>query len=257
MKHITLLLLIFGFALPSGASAKVVEFIQDVEILVNGSGTGAIYTGTNDVEIREESPNSNFDLGTGSSSNPEFTVDGSDSHGSGFDAQVLIRFDDIFGSNPWQVPLNSIINSATLFIDVDNRGDTISLVEMNIDWGSEATATWNSLGNGIDGAESSEIIDLSGSLNKEFLDVTSQLAAWSAGADNFGWGFVPTTDDKFFDGVDFDASENRDPTDRPRLTVNYTAPKGGGATPLPEPGTMALLFIGLSGLGFSRRKKRM
>lgn len=244
------LTLALGLTAPLSVNATVIEFRQDLDIRVNGSTTGMTYSRTHDVEIRGESPDTNFDLGTGSG-DPEFTVDGSDPNGVVYDAHVLMRFDDIFGSNAWQIPVGSIIYSATLFLDFDNTGDDISLLRMNIDWGTETTATWNTLVDGIDGTEGSLVTVLSGSLNKELIDVTPQLASWSSGAGNFGWGFVPTTDDLNFDGVDFDASENSDPTDRPMLTVEFGAPV---TYPVPEPGTLALLVLGLSGIRITRRK---
>ena len=64
--------------------------------------------------------NSNFDTGTGGGAgDAEFTVDAVDGGGQ---AQVVMRFDNIFGSGPGQIAYGSTINSASLFIDIDNTG---------------------------------------------------------------------------------------------------------------------------------------
>ncbi len=62
----------------------------------------------------------------------------------------LIHFDNIFGNGAGQIPLGSIINSATLTVDVANTssdGAQIRLHRMLVTW--PETATWNAMTNGI------------------------------------------------------------------------------------------------------------
>lgn len=219
------------------------EFIQSEEIFLNGAGLGVDYFGTHDAELRQETPNANEDLGTGSS-NPEFTLDGDDPNGSGYDTNVVIRFDDIFNF----VPAGATIVSASLFIDIDNNGDDMELYQLNggFNW-DETTTTWNNFGSsandgvlvGTETVGSPIIVDGDG--NKVFIDVTATVQAWFAGATNNGWAFLPTGSD----GVDFDASENSDLFDRPALYIEY----------IPEPSALALLGLGGLALALVRRRR--
>lgn len=225
-------------AVATQAFSAIVSYRDGVEIEVDSVGTGVIYNGTNDVELRQDDPDTNHDLGTGSA-DPEFTVDGDDPSGSGLDTAVLMRFDGIFGNGPGQVPIGSTINAATLFIDIDNTGNDLDLFRVTSAWGSESTETWNSFlaaGTFVDTGT-----DVNGGGDKVFIDVTAQVALWAAGTANNGWVFLPTGND----GIDFDASENSDPADRPQLVIDYT--------PVPEPGSLAL--IGLGGAAMLRRRR--
>lgn len=200
--------------------ADTLLLIQDEEVELNGSGTGQFYTGTHDAELREETPDGNFDFGTGSS-DPEFTCDGSDP--GNLDAQVVMRFGDLSS----YIPDGSTITSATLYIDIDNTGNDLELYQLagGFSW-DEATATWNNFGSAAsDGVNTgSETVGgpilIDGGGNKVFIDVTATVQSWFAGAPNNGWAFIPTGND----GVDFDASENSDPADRPSLSITFTAP---------------------------------
>ncbi|MFT4562309.1 MAG: hypothetical protein ACI9BW_002053, partial [Gammaproteobacteria bacterium] len=71
--------------------------------------------------------------------------------------------------------------------------------------------------------------------NKVTIDITSSVAAWAAGATNYGWAFIATGSN----GVDFDASENSDFADRPQLFVNFTTP-APAVVPLPPSAVLAL-----------------
>jgi hypothetical protein len=230
----------------AGLSASTLEFRDGVDILLDGASTGVIYNSTHDAELRESSPNNNFNYGTGSS-DPEFTVDLVDGGG---EAQVVLRFDDIFGASGTHVPIGSIINSATLFIDIDDRGSNLELYELTSDFGAESTVTWSSFGGGVTpggNAQSSLTTTINGGGNKVTIDITSSVAAWAAGATNYGWAFIATGSN----GVDFDASENSDFADRPQLFVNFTAP---APAVVPLPPSMVLALPTLAFLMRARRR---
>ncbi|MHC4675061.1 MAG: hypothetical protein ACYTF1_23055 [Planctomycetota bacterium] len=72
------------------------------------------YNGTVDTFLKQATPASSF----GSSSIVEW--DGEDAGGQNFG---LLRFDNIFGSGPGQIPAGSIIIDATLAYNVGNPGD--------------------------------------------------------------------------------------------------------------------------------------
>jgi hypothetical protein len=233
-------------AASANLSASTLEFRDGVNILLDGVSTGVIYNGTHDAELRESAPNTNFNLGTGSS-NPEFTVDLQDGGG---EAQVVLRFDDIFGASGTHVPFGSVINSATLFIDIDDTGSNLQLYELASNFGVESSVTWQSFGGGVTpgvNAKSSLTTTINGNGNKVTVDITSSVAAWAAGATNYGWAFIATGTN----GVDFDASENSDFADRPQLFINFTAP---APAVVPLPPSVALALPALAFLLRARRR---
>lgn len=63
----------------------------------------------------------------------------------------MLRFDDIFD----YVPTNATILHATLFIDIDNPGDEVSLYRLadGVSNWTETTVTWNNLGSGTNGVD--------------------------------------------------------------------------------------------------------
>jgi hypothetical protein len=120
--------------------------------------------------------------------------------------QGLLKFEDIFGNAPGQIPFGSTINSATLEVfvqDSSNASMQMSLYRMLTDW-DETTATWNFFGGttgGIGGVQASEgessdlppdavLLDSKITPNSATagkFDVTKSLEYWAAGANNFGW----------------------------------------------------------------------
>jgi hypothetical protein len=227
------LCLITGYA---KVSASTLEFRDGVDVLLDGASSGFIYNGTNDAELRSGTPLSNFDFGTGSTTEAEFTIDLSD---GGSEAQVVLRFDNVFGAGPLNVPVGSVINSATLFIDIDNVGADLNLYQLSSDFGSESSVTWDSFAGGVIpgvNAGATPVATINGGGNKVTVDITSSVAAWAAGSTNFGWALVSTGND----GVDIGASENIDFTDRPQLFIDFTAPIPPAVVPLPPSALLAL-----------------
>lgn len=170
------------------------------------------YSGTVDTMLQEDSPDTN---NAGAAS---LNVDSDEPFGTGRDIQVLVRFEDIFGSGPGQMPLEAQILSATLELEVTNLGHSFHLHEMLQSWSE--TATWNSMVDGIqaDGGEAAATPAATtgpvgtGALS---IDVTSSISAWRADPSaNHGWVMLPTG----ADGVDFDSSEGTTP---PKLIVTF------------------------------------
>jgi hypothetical protein len=213
----------------------IITFQQGLEVAQDGAGTGVIYQGTQDTEIYEGTPGAN------QGDNITISVDQST---GGLPAQGLIRFDNIFGEAPGQIPLGSTINSATLQFYVTSPGTQVRLYRMLTDW--QESAGWSFFGgNGvqIDNAEASSTQDAQVdnpatttiSLVSGLGDDGSALRAWANGEANFGWVMINDAGD----GWDFDSSENSDIRDvggtnlplfanRPKLTVDFTLPTGPG-----------------------------
>ncbi|MEQ8786456.1 MAG: DUF2341 domain-containing protein [Pirellulaceae bacterium] len=179
-------------------------------------GSGG-YTGTSDTELAEALPTTN--LGTAAS----FRADQDESGG---ETQGLIRFDNIFGTGPGQIPWGSIINSASLTVNVSEQGGgTVTLHRMLSAWSE--SSTWNSTGSGIQtndieasSAVDSTLADPTTTGAKTFSGLASTLQDWANGAANYGW--VVLSDN--FDGIEFDSSENGTAGARPQLNINYTPP---------------------------------
>ncbi|MDJ0726173.1 MAG: DNRLRE domain-containing protein [Prochloraceae cyanobacterium] len=167
------------------------------------------YTGTEDTYITGEAPGENF------STFDSLNVDGSS---GGFSVQALIRFDDIFGVNPGQIPFNAEIITAALDLEVNNQGDRLEFYRMLTPW-TDAD-TWNSLGEGIQkGVEVGTVADATTANEVEngllTVNVTNSIKAWQTDpTSNNGWAILPTGTN----GVDFFSAES--PT-APALVIQY------------------------------------
>ena len=138
----------------------------------------------------------------------------------------LIRFDNIFGGGAGQIPFGSIINSASLTVDVANTsapGAQIRLHRMLVTW--LETATWNTMTNGIQtddveamSAHDAQLADPTVTGPQAITGLAAALQAWSYGAANHGWVFVSDNSD----GWDIDSSEHGTAAGRPLLTVDWS-----------------------------------
>ncbi len=178
----------------------------------------------------------------------------------------LIRFEDVFGEAATRVPARARIEMA--FLDLpsvgpDNMGDGGAFHRMLQAW-DDASATWNSLNNGIqaDGIEAAiepSVTIGSRSLEPDVqatvntVEVTADLIAWQAGAPNHGWAVLPLNggangwgfrSSKFVSFVDPLLAEG----ERPRLRVFYTPAGTAEAaildTPVFQGDTLRIGFTG-------------
>lgn len=163
---------------------------------------------------------------------------------------ILLKFDEIFGNSSNQIPVNSTIVSATITLRAGGGGYNVgglSFYRMLTDWNESSSG--NSFGGFIEtnGVEASQTADDTKTPNttaplSTTWDVTSSVAAWSAGASNYGW--VGKISSGF---ADFTSSEHSNINVRPSLSVVYTV--------VPEPSGF---FIGAFGVicTLSRRTRR-
>lgn len=203
--QITLWILLALLCLAHGAGAATLRFRQGVDG----------YIGTQDTDLNANEP----DRIQGSDNSCLADLDSPV-------AQALIRFDNIFGEGPGQVPPQSIIVSATLVLRTSNIGDLCRGFRVLVPW-DESTSTWNSHADGIsaDGLEMNPdvLFELDSTLPGEVfnLDVTSTIAGWLAGTfPNFGWGITNIGPD----GWQFHSSEAFAITNRPMLEIVFDPP---------------------------------
>ena len=207
------------------------------------------YAGTGDTYIDQNAGTTNF------GEQDTIWVDGDRNGGTAGspDSQAMIRFNNLFGSGPGQIPAGAQIESAELILHTSDRTDaqspnTIALHRLLQNW-TESGAVWNTFnGFATDGIEA--ILAANGSVVPSVrdgyvsFDVTESLMAWAAGATNMGWVLLPGGGN----GWQFDSSEAADLLDRPQLNVTYRA--------VPEPGAVGTLFgAALIALGRRRRAR--
>jgi hypothetical protein len=175
------------------------------------------YRGTIDTEMWALAPS------TVLADNPNAS---SDANNDGGESQVLIRFDDIFGTKEAQIPKGARIVSARLHVSAFDQGSTVNLHRMFVPF--SRTATWNSMVDGVsaDGFEASRHKDsftfgtIAANSSTVIFDVTDTLQYWSSGHPNHGWVFINTGGN----GWDFYASEFEDVKQRPKLVIIYANP---------------------------------
>ena len=175
------------------------------------------YGGTVDTHVME------FEPATGHGVMDSVEWDGDDPFGTGLEKIALVRFDDIFGSGPGQVPTGATIQDATLTYTVFNSGHPADVHEVLVDWSQGET--YNTFGGdpGVQGDEYGALVDSAtgSSTTVHSVDVTASLALWANDPlANHGWLLLPTGTD----GVDFWSSEHSTTAQRPKLSVQYSPP---------------------------------
>lgn len=224
----------FGMRMLVLAGAVVVSSSAMANVTLTFKEGANGYSGNQDTHVRQADPTTNY------GSELEISVDGGDptpnqNHG-------LVRFDNIFGMGDGKLRLGWQIVKAEYVVNITSAGTALNLHRLLRDW-SQADATWNSLTDGIsaDGVEAEATPFLTTPFINagEFrFDVTSAVQAWSDGATNYGFVFLPTGTN----GVDWDTSESLADF-RPQLIVEA----------VPEPGTLLALA---AGAGVLLRRKR-
>jgi len=157
------------------------------------------------------------DTNAGTAAN--INVDGLNPH-----SHAVIKFLNVFGNGPGQVPLGSNIISATLGVNCTNSGNMMKLYRLTENW-NEDEVTWNNASSGelwsdggADGPVSNAGFAIDGDCTAagwRTMDITQFVQEWSDGSNNFG---IVLTDSGATDGVDFDSSESANP---PVLTVTF------------------------------------
>jgi immunoglobulin I-set domain protein len=183
------------------------------------------YVGTLDTQLRLASSNSSAATATSLIADNR---DGADPPGP---AQILLRFDNMFGVWPGQIPPGTVIQRAELILsssvnDAQSIG-TISLHRLLQDWMEDCN--WATCFGG-DSAQLNNIEAIAtpdatfvpdfpnpstDGTQRRTNDVTASVQAWSDGQANYGWVLINSSDDSYR----IDSSEWANPANRPRLRV--------------------------------------
>jgi len=210
---------LLGLAAHDGELLRVSQARVDVDLFAGATARATFrqnagtYRGTTDTTLAQNAPN----VAAGSAST--LGIDGDDPSESGLDSQGLLRFADVFGSRPGEVPPGVLIRSATLELSTSDAGSGAVLHRMLSGW--TENQSWSAFGgNGIQpGVEASlePEATASGAEGVVRVDVSRSLEAWSAApCSNQGWAMLPLGSD----GWDFSSSEGAVP---PLLTVEYAS----------------------------------
>ncbi|MDB6122915.1 MAG: hypothetical protein JWQ71_1908 [Pedosphaera sp.] len=217
------------------------------------------YTGAKDTAIHQNAPNTAF------AANATIFSDGA-AFATSDESQVLMRFDDLVGSNPGQIPTGSQIHAAIIDLaSVGNSamGDGGRFFSMLEPW-DDTTATWNSFTtgiqpNGVEAAATATVTAGSATLNPAvqgaFLtfEVTSDVQSWVSGSrTNYGWVIIPWLGGS--DGWGFNTAEAAEERTRPQLRVYYSTVTANNITMLPlvwSPSNVQVRFTGTIGNTYS------
>src|SRR5262245_58879535 len=227
-------------AIAAPVEAQVVVTFQQ------GTGT---YSSYQDSQIREVQPTTVLTDNPGTPG--MLRVDGEDGGGIVYG---LLRFDNLFGTGPGQIPPGVNITAATLRLNLteDAPGPPAGIFNfhrMIASW-NDTNATWAFFGgNGIqiDGTEAVATPDatLGDGVNNvttgfQTVSVLSSLRAWQSGFANNGWNIREETAQST-DGILFSSAEDPTVGSRALLSVTFS--------PVPEPGTLLLTGLGLAVFG--------
>ncbi len=198
------------------------------------------YSATKDTILWLDNPDTSYEnyyIGIDATGSGEKSTDG------------LVEFDDIFGAGPGQIPLGTIISSASLTLrQLDSSFQSgATLHRMVQPWNENDT--WNEWGNGIQANDTEAASVVNGTIGTlingpQFItiDVTQSVQMWSNGTANYGWAFL-AADLTQTNGVTIASSESTESSYRPKLTI------------VPEPATTILMMAAGIPMLLKRRKK--
>ncbi len=208
----------------SSASTKVrVSLIRATEFQEGADHGYGVYSGEADCHLREAAPNTPYPTGRGTDLFVDFPSVGSH---NGY--HTLMRFDNLFGTGPGQIPTNAIIVSADLHLNFTDSGGGTPMYRMIKAW-DPLNETWDSMGSGIDPDDvdarstyDSQIAVAGGGttgIMRGDISVLPDIVAWQQGEQNNGWGMTGFSGKT--DGTGFSHGESANIDDRPRLRVTW------------------------------------
>jgi hypothetical protein len=219
----------------SAASKQIVVSKLHISDFQQGKDAGfGVYNDAHDCEIyKTVDANQTYPSGTYSDTNGfvGIVVHEAKTTLTGYDEQMLVRFDNIIGTNPGQIPPGATLVQADLLLTVLNSGHGSPLYRMKIPWNDPES--WNSLVDGvqIDGndAETNYFAGIgapnhagtTGAGSDLRVSVLADVQAWVNGTNNYGWvlpGWGVYTNN---DNTIFAPAEATNIVTRPRLLVTW------------------------------------
>ena len=211
-------------------ASKVVRIglLRDMQFQEGADFGYGFYTGENDISLSQVNHANAQPSGTSADG---LLIDWPDG-GVANESQVLMRFDNLIGTNANQIPPGATIVSAEVLLTIINPGQGGTFNRMLIPWDA-TNATWDNVGGGIQKDDNqarstydSQLGDQIGTGTTGYgaisVGVTPDVQIWANGTNNYGWvisGWPFNTD-----GTGFYPSEADDVTVRPRLHVLWLPP---------------------------------
>jgi len=209
----------------SGTVAIRVGLLRAAEFQEGADHGYGVYTGENDIQLVQGSPNTAFPAGSGNG----LFIDWPDA-GKQNAFESLVRFDNIFGSGPGQIPSNAVVVEALLTFHVNDSGDGSPLYRMtqdwdatNLTWGTDGITIGSQTQPGADSVWGLPDGSASTSTGAATISVLPDVNAWLHGGEvNHGWvmpGWNGNTD-----GTGISPSEDPVVAFRPDLRVLWLPP---------------------------------
>jgi hypothetical protein len=188
------------------------------------------YTNTVDTQVRLVAPTTSF--AANATLSPDWLVNATPVPNQN---DVLIRFDNIIGSGPGQIPAGSKIHAAILeltSINADAQGAGGQFHAVRKSW--NATDTWDTWVNGVDTDGIEAAVSPTATLpvngqgetvqpTRHNIELTADLQAWANGTANYGWAVMPWPNGN--NGWAFNSSEGSSVTaenTHPKLRVFFS-----------------------------------
>jgi hypothetical protein len=199
----TALLLVLSMALPARGLADTLEYSH---------GDGGSWSTTDDVTVVEGDANDNFE------GEDTLFVDARSGDHDNSEVRALLRFPDVFGPSPGQVPLNAVLDSVTVTLRMTDPGGDVSAHRLQGLW-DPGTVTWATAPSNDPAPTVTFSTQGAPGANSISFGITPAATIWSANPSlNFGIVLIAQSTN----GFDFRSSETSSASHRPLLRVVFT-----------------------------------
>lgn len=207
----------------------VISPVRSYSYQQGADGGFGLYSGAGDCQIDWERPNFVFPMGVGNT-DTTLWIDYNPNDPLFIEQkQVLLRFTNIFGTGPGQIPPGAKIVDAKVYMNVSDSGHGARFNRMLLDWDADNT-TWSGMGGIISPDDVEAVSGTNTFLGDQahntttgggywYIGVTDDMQAWANGANNYGWVLTPW--DGGDNGTAFRPCEYTNVALRPKLVVSW------------------------------------